>query len=153
KSMALVHEKLYQTEDFTHIDLGDYINTLASRIIDSGYASGSKIDCHVDVDDTELSIDALIPLGLLLNEIITNSLKHAFDGRDEGEINISLVSRGEDMTLIITDNGAGIPEGLDIYNTKTLGLQLVTSLTKQLRGKIELDRDKGTRFTINFKKV
>jgi two-component sensor histidine kinase len=104
-------------------------------------------------EDIFFDMDTSVPLGIIINELISNSLKHAFFGRDKGEIQIKLhreVSKGTSYFLSISDNGIGIPEDLDIEDLDSLGLQLVTTLVDQLDGKLELKRNNGTEFTIKF---
>jgi PAS domain S-box-containing protein len=150
-SMALVHEKLYQSRDLRTIDFKQYIYDLGTTLLQSYNINFIKL--NLDVEDISLDIDLATPAGLIINELITNSLKYAFPDRIKGEINISFRSIDENMLeLVVSDNGIGIPKDLDIRNSKTLGLHLVTSLAEmQLHGKIVINRDKGTEFQIKFK--
>lgn len=109
------------------------------------------VKLNLNVKDVRLIIDTAIPCGLIINELISNSLKYAFSAGQTGEINIHFFSETEDCyTLIVQDNGSGFPIDLDFRNTKSLGLQLVCSLTKQLHGTIDLERDRGVAFKITF---
>jgi two-component sensor histidine kinase len=118
------------------------------------YASEPNlIKLKIDVEDVLLSIDRAIPCGLLINELVTNSLKHAFPDKRKGELCIALRPDDDKLILSMGDNGVGLPEGLDFKNTETLGLQLVNALVKQLNGTIELDRTRGTKFKITFKEL
>jgi PAS domain S-box-containing protein len=155
-SMALIHEKLYQTKDFTHLNYGDYIKDLTG-ILFMSYGTGRQIALKLDVDDVPLGMTTAIPVGLIINELVSNALKHAFpDGRD-GEVGVMLKramvgSEQAEYELTVRDNGIGIPEGLDTRETKTLGLHLVTMLAEeQLYGRVELGRTEGTEFIIRFK--
>lgn len=149
RSMAIAHEKLYMSKDLENINARDYINNLASYLLHS-YRITEKVRLDVDVDDIYLSIDRTIPLGLIINELITNSLKYAFSPGEEGMVKLSFKNDDNLLVLTISDNGKGIPENIDIFNTGSLGMQLVTTLVEQLKGKLELDRSAGSRFTITF---
>jgi PAS domain S-box-containing protein len=151
-SMALIHEKLYKSRNLSKIDFKEYVEELISVLFESYMASESKIALKVNVENISLGIDLAIPCGLIINELVTNSLKYAFpDGRN-GEIKISLHSAGEDMIeLVEGDNGVGIPDSLDFRNTQSLGLHIVNLLVEnQLHGEITLNKGKGTEFRIKF---
>ncbi|MBZ2164633.1 PAS domain S-box protein [Methanobacterium spitsbergense] len=152
KSMAMIHEKLYQSPNFTDINVKDYIDKL---IFDIFYSYGIKIgtiESVLDIEDINIGMETAIPLGLIVNELVTNSVKYAFP-KGEGIITIDLKSLQNKMELIITDNGIGLPKDIDIDNTNSLGLQLVKSLVNQIEGKIELDQTHGTEFKIIFKEL
>ncbi len=149
KSMALIHEKLYKSEDLANINAREYFMSIADGLVRSYGARGVKVT--VEVGDVSLGMDAAIPCGLIVNELLSNSLKHAFPQR-EGEVFVVLSSVDGIMELTVRDNGLGIPEEIDFRNTDSLGLRLVTILAEdQLGGKITLRRDKGTEFCIQFK--
>jgi PAS domain S-box-containing protein len=151
-AMALIHERLYQSQNFSCINIGEYIKTLAESLFSSFGKDLELIALHVDVEDICLEIDEAIPCGLIVNELVSNSLKHAFPGGQLGEITIRFHADKDGMvSLTIADNGVGIATELDFENTETLGLQLVNLLTKQLRGRIELSRDHGTLWKIAFR--
>ncbi|VVB89823.1 Methyl sulfide methyltransferase-associated sensor [uncultured archaeon] len=152
-SMALIHEKLYRSRDMTKIDLKDYIRDLINNLSQSHGAAESRVDVSTDVEDISLGIDLATPCGLIINELVNNSLKHAFPDRREGKITVTFKRADEKMfELRVSDNGIGIPEGLDFRKTESLGLRLVTILVEdQLEGEISLDRSKGTEFRIKFK--
>ncbi len=150
RSMAIAHEKLYMSKDLENINARDYINNLASYLLHSYRIGTGKVGLEIDVDDIHLNIDKTIPLGLIINELITNSLKYAFIPGDEGAVSLSFKNDGNLLVLTISDNGKGIPENIDIFNTDSLGMQLVITLIEQLKGKLELDRNTGSRFTITF---
>jgi two-component sensor histidine kinase len=153
-SMSLIHEKLYQSKGLTKIDFDDYIRDLANGLFQS-YGANSNIKLFTDVRDVSLGIDSAIPCGLVVNELVTNSLKHAFPDGRRGEVLISLHPTPENMIeLIVRDNGVSIPADIDIRKTESLGLHLVTILVEnQLHGEINLDRSKGTEFLVRFKDV
>ncbi|EKQ55265.1 MAG: PAS domain S-box [Methanobacterium sp. Maddingley MBC34] len=150
KSMALIHERLYRSTDLKRIDFGDYIRTLSNDLYHTYMPEKSRININMDLENLMVDINTTVPLGLIVNELITNSMKHAFK-EGEGEINIIFHKKGDEFTLIIGDNGVGLPADLDFRNTETLGLQLVNNLTAQIDGAIELERSHGTRFKITFK--
>jgi len=154
-SMALIHEKLYQSQNFTKIDINGYIKDLVNGLFQSYGISTSKIALNLHVEDVPIGIDSAIPCGLIINELVTNSLKYAFPGDKKGELAIKLHSNGENMIeLVVSDDGVGIPQDLDLHNVKSLGLHLVTILSEnQLQGEINLNRDRGTEFQIKFKGV
>ena len=149
--MALIHERMYQSEDLSNIDFSGYIQNLISDLLNS-YSFSSKIDTHIDVPDNYVfNIETAIPLGLILNEIISNSLKYAFGGIKDAKITVKLKSIGENLfKLDISDNGVGFPENIDFKNTTSLGMQLVNALTEQIGGTIKLVDDAGTHFEIIF---
>ncbi len=158
-SMALVHEKLYNSKDLANIDFKDYISSLVNGLFTFYGASAKKVILKMSVEDISLSIDTAIPCGLIINELVSNSLKYAFPEEKKGELKIVLDKAGTDdndtsYSVIISDNGIGIPEGIDIRKTKTLGLQLVTNLVEhQLQGSLQLERSGGTSFTILFREL
>ena len=154
KSMALIHEKLYASQDLKRINFKEYLESLANDLYRTYTENTQLIKLIMDLDDVMLDVETSIPLGLILNELLTNSLRHAFpDGRN-GEIHIELHSTNKnEFNLIISDNGTGFPENLDFKNTESLGMRLVNSLTEQINGEIELDKTTGTKFIITFKDV
>ncbi|MGC9516782.1 MAG: PAS domain S-box protein [Methanomicrobiales archaeon] len=150
KSMALIHERLYRSTDLKRIDFGEYIRSLTTELYHTYVPDPSLIKLNVNVEDLMLDINTAIPLGLIVNELVSNSMKHAFPKGKAGEITIELYSKHSEYTLSVSDNGIGFPEDLDYKNTSSLGLQLVNSLTDQIGGTIELDRVQGTNFKIKF---
>lgn len=152
-SMALIHERMYQSKDLSKIEFSDYVQNL---IDDLTYAYGfdtNGLKIQIDVGDFYLDIETVMPLGLIINELVSNSLKYAFKDfkKNTPVINIKLQRIKKNIfKLEISDNGTGIPEDINIENTPSLGLQLVSELTKQLDGTIELERQHGTHFTIYF---
>ncbi len=151
RSMALVHERLYQSEDLARVDFAEYVRRLANYLFRSYGVNTNVIRLKINVEYVFLGVDMAIPCGLIINELLSNSLKHAFPDGRAGEIRVELRADGEgQFTLMISDNGVGFPKGLDFPDTKTLGLQLVNTLVNQLEGTIELDRRDGTTFEIAF---
>ena len=174
-SMALIHERFYQSTDLKRIDFGNYIFTLATDLFDVYTVTPDQINLIIDVEDIMLDIDTAIPLGLILNELLTNSLKYAFpvthgcipsDGTSACSVDTIPLSSNETFTinvkfnksddkfvLAVKDNGIGFPQNLDYKKTGTLGLELVNRITNQIDGVIELDTSKGTEFKITFKEL
>ena len=164
RSMALIHEKLYRSDDLARIDFADYIRDLTTYLFRMYKHASSNIELKVDVNNVSLGIDAAIPCGLIINELVSNSLKYAFpedsfaagdnDSRElesRGEVFVKLQPDGKgNLLLTVGDNGVGMPADLDFQNTESLGLQLVNTLTEQLDGTIELDGENGTTFRISF---
>ncbi|AUB42733.1 DNA-binding response regulator, NarL/FixJ family, containings REC and HTH domains [Nostoc flagelliforme CCNUN1] len=150
-SIALVHEKLYRSEDLADIDFAQYIPDLTTHLFDSYNVSSSQIQLKIQVDNASLDIETAIPCGLIINELVSNALKYAFVGNRRGEIEVKFYQESEStLALIIRDNGIGLPENFDSKKAKTLGITLVQGLVKQLRGKLEIDSDHGTQFKITF---
>ena len=150
RSMALIHERLYQSTDLKRIDFGEYITSLANELFHTYVADPSLIELKINVEDIFLDINTAVPLGLIVNELITNSLKHAFPEGNTGEINVDFHLIDDHYKFTVKDNGIGFPEDLDYQNTDSLGLQMVNSLTDQIDGEIILDRISGTEFNITF---
>lgn len=160
-SMALIHEELHKGGKPDTLNISRYIEELANNLLLTYSVCNNGISLDMDVEeDIFFDMDTSVPLGIIVNELVSNSLKHAFSGRDKGEIQIKLkrVKNGEceredcnpAYVLMISDNGIGIPEKIDIENLDSLGLQLVTSLVDQLDGQLELKRNQGTEFIIRF---
>lgn len=151
RTMALIHESLYQSNDLSKINFCEYICKLAANLFRSYEITSSGIKQIIKVDDVFLEIDVAVPCGLIVNELVSNSLKYAFPSDNEGEIRIELHSTQNcNFTLIVSDNGIGLPKNLDLNKTKTLGLQLVNNLVEQLEGSVEIDSNGGTEFRITF---
>lgn len=149
RSMALIHQKLYQTSDLSVIDMQEYVEQLAAQIAQS--FSMKKLDINVTANNIHLDIDTSIPLGLILNELITNSCKYAFSKEERGGLNIQISQQGDGSYLLVhQDSGPGLPDGLDPAKVKSLGLRLVSRLAKQLHGTIQYSYENGCRFDITF---
>ncbi len=161
-SMALIHEELYKEEGTDTLNFSEYLKKLAESLFQTYRLSSKNIHLNMDLEENTLfDMDTAVPLGIIVNELVSNSLKHAFPGRDKGEIRIELrrEENGEykkegckrtSFALIVSDNGVGIPENLDIEDLDSLGLQLVITLVDQLEGELELKRNNGTEFTMRF---
>ena len=153
KSMAMIHEKLYQSEDLTQINFADYIQSLVSNLLYSYNIKSGHIKPVLEVDDVNLNIETAVPCGLIISELVSNSLKYAFPDGMKGEIFVSLKLVEEMYELIISDNGIGLPDNLDLKHIESLGLLLVTSLTEQIDGEITIKSIKGAEFKIRFKEL
>lgn len=151
RSMALVHEKLYQSASLAQIDFRDYAHHLVSTLFHSYSPHTSAIDLKIEIGDVVLNIDAAIPCGLIINELVSNALKHAFPDHRAGEVIVGMRLTPQTLELVIENNGVTFPETLDFRHTESLGMQLMLSLVKQLSGEIEMQRlNPGTRFLIRF---
>jgi PAS domain S-box-containing protein len=152
KSMAFIHESLYQTKDFSSINFSEYVVNLSHNLIQSYSNFENEIKLNLDIQNVFLNLDLAIPCGLIINEIVSNALKYAFvDKRDDCEVSVKMTLENEDLVLEVADNGIGLPKEIDYRNTQSLGLQLVVTLTDQLNGTIEMDSGNGTKYTIIFK--
>lgn len=152
KSMALIHEKLYESKNFTKVNIGEYLDKLVNDLIDT-YGVNKKIKVEKEIEADSFGFDTIIPLGLLINEVISNSLKYAFNDREDGKIIFKLKKDGEYFILLIGDDGIGIPKEKFENNTETLGMELIKILTEQLNGTIELMGVKGTVYRIRFMSI
>jgi PAS domain S-box-containing protein len=151
-TMALIHEELYQSANLSQVDFADYIRNLCENLMISYGADRDRISLDLKSDKIEMVVDTAIPCGLIINELITNSLKHAFPDKRSGTISLSFKQlKDKDFQLTVSDDGVGIPRDVDIYSTNTLGMQLVTVLVGQLGGTLKMKRQGGTGFTIRFK--
>jgi two-component sensor histidine kinase len=151
RSMALIHEKLYRSDSLAEIDFGDYIESLIAELLRMYNVPLGMITITTDIENVQLGVDTAIPCALIINELVSNSLKYAFPDGRTGEATITIHRINGTYELTITDNGVGLPPDFDFRKTDTLGLQLVTGLVNQLDGTITLDRTKGTTFIITFK--
>jgi PAS domain S-box-containing protein len=149
-SMALIHEKLYQSERLSEIQFDVYINELLEVIKKSHFSTQKPVEIKIDAEPVPLTITQAIPCGLLLNEIITNSLKHAFPDDRQGEITISFRKTGNRLNLSIGDNGIGLPENHTDLKSKSLGMTLIKTLAKQLEAELFIDTRQGTRYNLIF---
>jgi two-component sensor histidine kinase len=167
--MALIHEELHKGGQVDTLNFSKYLQKLTENLFETNRIGNSDISLNMDLEENIFfDMDTAVPLGIIVNELVSNSFKHAFSGREKGNIQIKLYREetrewknysGEDekedykntgFMLAVKDNGTGIPESLDILNPETLGLQLVTTLVDQLGGKLELKRARGTEFRIMF---
>jgi two-component sensor histidine kinase len=154
RSMALVHERLYQSQDLSRIDFGQYIQNLARYLLHSYTADPSIIKLRIETEEVFLGIDTAVPAGLIVNELLSNSLKHAFPGGREGEICIQFRAIGNGQLVLKTiDNGVGLPQDRDLRDGSSLGLELVEALVHQIEGRMEMEGNGGTTFTITFSEL
>ncbi len=154
RSMALIHERLYQSSDLSRIEFSQYLRNLATHLFHSYQVDANRVRLRMDAEPVYLNINTAIPCGLIVNELVSNSLKHAFPEGRGGEVAVELRRVPEDgYLLLVRDDGIGFPEGLDIRKTETLGMQVVTTLVSQIDGRLEFEkanRSGGTAFTLQF---
>ena len=150
RSMALIHEKLYKSSDLRKITFGEYLKSLTEQLFYS-YNISPRINLNMEIENLDLDINTSVPLALIVNEIVSNSLKHAFKGQKTGNISIKFYKKSDEYELIMEDDGIGFPKDFNLKNIDSLGMQIVNSLTRQINGKIILDRDHSTKFIVNFK--
>ena len=151
KSMAYIHESLYQTKNFESVNFTEYLSTLSKNLIHTYSVNSKKVKLVLNLSDLFLNLDLSIPCGLIINEIISNSIKYAFTNRMDGIIFVNLGIEKGKVRIEVGDNGVGIPHDVDLKQTQTLGMQLVYTLIEQIDGTLELDRINGTKFIIKFK--
>ena len=150
RSIALIHQNLYQFENLSSIELKRFVNDLC-RQVESVYKKQNKIVMHVEVPVLYLDIDSAVPLGLIMNELLTNSFKYAFNDAGGGEINIDIDTLADGKyELIYADNGPGLPADFDLTRTTTLGLRLINDLSRQIGGKVKYEHKNGASFIVNF---
>lgn len=167
-SMALIHEELYESRDVNTLNFAAYLKKLTKELFRCYNMEVSETHLILKIEEKIfLEMDIVVPLGIIVNELVSNSLKHAFPSREKGKIQIELCreenegceiqagsendnSRSTNFTMVVSDNGVGIPEDLDLENPETLGMQLITALVDQLNGELEINRDRGTKFCIKF---
>jgi PAS domain S-box-containing protein len=150
RSIALIHEKLYQSYDLVFVDFAQYVNSLIIVLKESFNLEDELIDVHVESNNIRLDISKAIPCGLIINELITNSIKHAFKDKKKGIISIELKLEQNKYLLTVKDNGIGLPASLNLSEQKTLGLKIVENLVYQLNGKFTIEVNHGTQFNITF---
>ena len=151
RSMALIHEKLYRSDDLARIDFGEYLRNLVNHLYRSYAANSDQIQLEINIKNIRLDIDTAVPYGLIINELISNSLKYAFPEQREGCISIAFSKpQPNKHVLSVGDNGIGFPEEFSIDTCQSLGLRLVKSLTQQLNGRFEISMQKGTHFIFTF---
>jgi len=151
QSISLIHEKLSLSDGLSSLDLSEYVNDLVRELFMSFGMPSSGIRLSVEVPEREMDIDALIPCGLIINELVSNALKYAFPTKADGSLHVGISSAADGLTeLLVRDNGPGLPVDMDIKKTRSLGLRLVNSLVKQLKGELVINREGGTEFRIIF---
>jgi two-component sensor histidine kinase len=150
RALALVHEVLHRGQELGHVELAAYLRALVRLLVQAFQRERQPIQLHLELAEIPLDIDRAVTCGLLLNELLTNAFKYAFPDGGAGDIHIGLRADAEHVTLCVRDTGIGIPEGVDVHTTESLGLQLVGLLTAQLQGRLTCTRDGGTTVTIVF---
>ncbi len=150
KSMSLVHDKVYQLKDMAHIDFADYVENLATYLFHNYKINKETIKLSVNVERVYLNVETAIPCGLVINELMVKSLKHAFPVNQEGEIHINFFSEGQNFVLEVGNNGVDFSDYLDSRDRTTLGINLINILTLQMGGTLAIDKGQGTRFRISF---
>lgn len=148
KSMALIHQNLYQDENLVGVNAAEYIEKLTQSLLHSYKVQDKEISIHSEIDQLTLDVDVIIPLGLILNELISNSLKYAFPEQEKGKIDIQLSEHPEGITLRVADDGIGIPQDFDVTTSKSLGMYLISSFAKKLNATFDLHSNPGTAATI-----
>jgi len=151
KSIALIHEQLYRSTDFESIDFPEYLRSLTDNVFRSYGVPSDGIRLKIEVTGPSIGLNTAIPCGLIVHELVSNSLKHAFFGVKNGEIRIGLHSDDDRYFLVVSDNGAGFPDGTDYRSFNSLGLQLVSTLTSQIQGSIDFHSGAGTEYIISFR--
>lgn len=157
RAMGLIHEKLFKSEDLTQINIKDYLESIVNHLTYSYDVNIHRVKIHTKMENIYFNIETALPCGLLVNEIVSNSIKHAFPGQRHGEILLELKElkelkeeNNDNYMLVISDNGIGIAPEYDCEEKQGLGFKLIDALVLQLEGKIELDRSKGTKYTVYF---
>ncbi len=153
RSMLMIHEDLYQSANLAKIDFSNYVNNLVINLFNAYRVDRTLIKKRIDIKKIFLKIDLAIPCTLIINELVSNSLKYAFPNKREGEIFIKL-SKVDKIyyELVVSDNGVGLPKNINLRKKNSLGLNLVSTLIKQIYGKLEIKKSKGTKFIIKFPK-
>lgn len=150
RSMALIHEKLYKNSNHEKIDFGSYIKELINELFRTYSDQPGRAYLDLEIDNYELDVNAAIPLGLVINELVSNSLKHAFPDDRTGTVKVEFHKENNEFVLTLSDDGVGLPEGFKIENANSMGLILVKNLVDQVDGVLELERKPGTKFIIRF---
>ena len=150
RSMALIHEKLYRSGSLAEIDFGDYVESLIAELLRMYNVPLGLVTTTVEIENVQLGVDAAIPCALIINELVSNSLRYAFPDGRTGNVTVALQRSKGAYTLTVADDGVGFPADVDFRATDSLGMQLVVTLVNQLEGTIELNRENGTAFVISF---
>ena len=150
KSIALIHEKLYRSDDLSQIDLKEYVDGIVANLQATYGVNSDRIKITIDIQDVHINLDKGIPCGLVINEMVTNCFKHAFPADRKGEVSISMRLEDGNYMLMVNDNGVGLPENFDALKLTSLGIQLVSTLTAQLKGAMTIAVKDGTTFRISF---
>jgi len=149
KAMSLIHQRLYQEHRLSEINFGSYLSSIVEFLKETYDANSKNIKCKIIAAKLDLNLETAVPAGLIVNELVSNCLRHAFVGREEGELLVKLETNGK-KCITITDNGIGLPDNFSLQDAKTLGLQMVYNLTLQLNADVKIMTGKGTTFIITF---
>ena len=152
KSMAFIHESLYQKEDFAEVNFSEYLQNLCNNLKYSYMTPNRNVLLDFDIEEISLSLDSAIPCGLIVNELVSNCFKYAFENQKRGNIKVSLAKENNNKILVVHDSGQGLPQDLNIETNDSLGLQLVWTLVDQIDGEIKYEYSNGSKFIINFKR-
>jgi PAS domain S-box-containing protein len=150
QAIALIHEKLYQSKDYGRVPFSDYIHGLVGSVFVAAGVSRNTVELEISVDALSLAVDKAIPCGLMLNELVTNALKHAFPGGRRGKVCVEMEERDSMVHFSVSDDGVGLPESFELNTSRTLGLQLISTLAEQLAASVEIRRGPGTAFHVRF---
>ena len=150
RSIALVHENLYQSRSLDSINYQDFLKKIIRYLYETHSVDPARVRVKIACDPISLHIDKAVPCSLIINEMVTNAFKHAFPGDREGDVEIGLYNAGDYIRLEYHDNGCGIPESVTFERSESLGMKLISGLTRQIRGSLALDRQDGTHYTITF---
>jgi two-component sensor histidine kinase len=154
RAMALIHERLYQFSNLKNINFGNYIQTLSKELLDTYSNDRAKIKLVIEVSQIMIDVDTAIPLGLILNELVSNAIKHAFPDGRAGYIRITLEKFQNDFLILeVSDNGIGFPNDLDMDKTESFGLKIVNTLVSQLEANLEIRSDRGTVFRVMLREL
>lgn len=150
QTMALIHEKLYAAGNLAALDAADYLNSLTQMLLRTYLPSVSQVRVDLEFAPLRLNLQTAIPVGLILHELLTNALKHAFAGATKGKMTVRLESLGDRARLEVADDGPGLPADVDVQNSRGLGFRLIGALARQLGGELRVERGTGSRFSIDF---
>ncbi|HEX3002360.1 MAG TPA: sensor histidine kinase, partial [Methanoregula sp.] len=150
KTMAQIHTRLYESKQFDRINMGRQIRDQVTDLSSIYGRTGAEIETSIETQEIYLPVDQAIPCALIVNEILSNALKHAFRGRRRGTLHISAEQDGEQVRIVVQDTGVGIPGDVDVYKTTSLGLKLIRSLVTQLGGSVTIASENGTNVTVEF---
>jgi len=150
KSMSFIHETIYRTADFSKLEFTDYVRTIVSNLVQSYRSGNESVQLISEMDEVVLNLDQSIPCGLIINELVSNSLKYAFKKKGKGKLTVGLHQKGEEIILLVKDDGVGLPKDFGYEKTNSLGIQLVYALLEQLDATMEISNKKGAEFLITF---
>jgi len=152
QTMALIHQDLYGEGNIKEIEMTDYINKLVLSLFSSYNVKKNKIQLETDIEPILLDIDIVIPIGFVLNELISNALKYGFSNKESGILHISLQENNDELLLKVKDDGEGFPSGLNIYNSQSFGYKLVKAFAQKLKGRLEVYNDNGACVLLHIRK-